>query len=204
MKFIYRWAAVLVASLAFGAAAFGQAATPTLTFAAENVTGLESVTPKLTWSTSPAATSCTASGDWTGTKAAAGTETLAAIMVSKTYNLTCTWPSGTSVTLAWTAPTTNTNGTALTDLAGYTIHYGNTASNLNQTRQHMFPTSTGTPVPGLTAGEWFFCVRAVNALGAASDCSNTVSKTLTAGSVNKSVGIVVNPKPSPPTNLRVE
>ena len=29
-----------------------------------------------------------------------------------------------ATTLNWTAPTTNTDGTALTDLAGYKIYYG--------------------------------------------------------------------------------
>jgi hypothetical protein len=44
----------------------------------------------------------------------------------------------------------------------------------------------------------------VNAASITSDCSNTVSKVLSASNVNRSVGIVVNPKPAAPTALTVE
>ena len=177
---------------------------PSLTFAAENVTGAGSVTPRLTWSTTPAAQSCTASGDWSGTKAASGTETLAAITASRTYNLTCTWPAGTSATLRWTPPTTNTDGSALTDLRSFTVHYGTSATALAQTKAVSSATATSDTVTGLAAGTWYFCVRAVNAASITSDCSNTVSKVLSASNVNRSVGIVVNPKPAAPTALTVE
>ena len=46
-----------------------------------------------------------------------------------------------SVTLSWTAPTENTNGTALTDLAGYWIYYGTSANALTK--------STKVSNPGL-------------------------------------------------------
>lgn len=186
------------------------AATPlfaqTLTFTAENTTGTASVVPKLTWSTTPAATSCTASGDWSGTKAAAGTETLAAISVSKTYNLTCSFAAPSVATLSWTVPTTNTDGSAYTDAKGFLVYGATSAAGLATAtpRNHFFPTSTGTPYTGLAAGTWFFCVKAVNQLDQASACSNTVSKTLVAGSQNKSVGITVNPVPNAPTALTVE
>jgi hypothetical protein len=202
MKLLVRSILALVASLAFGAAATGQ----TLTFTAESVTGVESVVPKLTWSTSPAATSCLAGGDWSGNKAASGTETLAAITASKTYNMTCTWPSGTQVVLTWVAPTTNTDGSTLSNLKGYLIYAAATEAGLATAtpRNHFFPSSNTTPYTGLTAGTWFFCMKAVNAVDVASACSNSVSKTLTAGTANRSVGIVVNPRPNPPTALTVE
>jgi hypothetical protein len=38
-------------------------------------------------------------------------------------------PSGTTATLTWDAPTTNADGTPLTDLAGYRIYYGTTSGN---------------------------------------------------------------------------
>lgn len=177
---------------------------PTLTFSAESVTGAGSVTPRLTWSTTPAAQSCTASGDWSGTKAASGTETLAAITASRTYNLTCTWAAGSSATLRWTPPTTNTDGSTLTDLRIYTVHYGTSATALAQTKNITSAGANSDTVTGLTAGTWYFCVRAVNAASVSSDCSNIASKTLSASSVNRSVGIVVNPKPSSPTELAVE
>lgn len=186
------------------------AATPlfaqTLTFTAENTTGNGTVVPKLTWSTSPAATGCTASGDWSGAKAAAGTETLAAINVSKTYNLTCAFPAPSSAVLSWTIPTTNTNGSAYTDPKGFNVYGALSAAGLPTAtaRSGGGPTSTGVTYTGLTAGTWFFCVKAVNLLNAESVCSNTATKTVIAGSQNKSVGITVNPVPNAPTDLTAE
>jgi hypothetical protein len=100
------WLVLLIILAVFSVSANAQAASPTLTFTAQTTTGNGSVVPALTWATSPAAQSCTASGDpaWTGTKAAAGTQTLAAITSSKTYQLVCTWPGDTTATISWTDP----------------------------------------------------------------------------------------------------
>lgn len=153
------------------------------------------LTPKLTWATTPAATSCTASGDteWTGAKTASGTATLTAFPATDLhgYAIVCNWPGDTQAALAWTPPTTFTDGSALakcataTDtgqcLTGYMIEFGPTAANLNQSRFHMFPASTSTPVTGLTAGQtYFFAIRAITGTGAQSARSNTVSKVLAA------------------------
>lgn len=177
---------------------------PVLTFTPSTTTGAGSVVPVLTWSTTPVASSCTASGDWSGTKAASGTETLAAITQSRTYNLTCTWPAGTSATLRWTPPTTNTDSSSLTDLRGYTVHYGTSATAMAQSKNITNAGALSDTVTGLAVGTWYFCVRAVNAASVSSECSNTASKTLSASNMNRSVGIVVNPKPSNPTGLTAE
>lgn len=85
--------------------------------------------------------------------------------------------SGTA-TLSWQAPTTNTDGAALTDLAGYRIYYGSSAGNLNDT----IPlTSVGLQtyvIDNLAAGTWYFAIRAVASTGAESALSDTVSKTI--------------------------
>ena len=180
--------------------------TPSITFTANVTTGNGSVTPVLTWSTTPAAQSCTASGDWTGTKAASGTQTLAAITKSATYNLSCSWPGQSSITVKWTPPTTNTDGSALTDLAGYKVYYGtsSTMSN-NQVKDVTGGTTTQTVLSPLVAGTWYIVASAYNAAGVESDKTAIISKTLSASaSTSKTVGIVVNPVPSAPTNLTAE
>jgi uncharacterized repeat protein (TIGR01451 family) len=48
----------------------------------------------LTW-TSTNATSCTASGSWSGTKAVSGSESTGNLTSSRTYTITCTGPGGT-------------------------------------------------------------------------------------------------------------
>lgn len=146
----------------------------------------KTVIPKLTWATTPAATSCTASGDaaWTGTKAASGTTTLAGVTVSKTYVLVCSWPGVTKATLTWTPPTTNTDGTPYTDPNGFRIQWGNTGPAEAQLDQTTYiPQSAGNSwtSPNLAAGTWYFGVKAVNALGLESALSNVASKVLTAG-----------------------
>lgn len=174
----------------------------TITFAAATTTGDGKVSPVLTWSTSPAAASCTASGDWTGSKGASGTVTLADITKSATYNLTCSWNG--SAILNWQAPTQNTDGSALTDLAGFHILYGSNSANLNQTLDVKGPGVVTATISPLTTGTWFFTISSYNARNIDSVVSNQISKIVAAGSGSKSVGITVNPVPNPPTNFTVQ
>lgn len=140
------------------------------------------LTPTLTWSTTPAATSCTASGDsaWAGSKTASGTQTLAAFPVTtpKAYALICTWPGQTSALLTWTPPTTNTDGTPLTNLAGYRINWGTAADARTSVVQVAANVSTHT-ISNLAAGTWYFGVKAFTTQGAESASSNVVSRVLT-------------------------
>lgn len=141
------------------------------------------LTPTLTWSTTPAATSCTASGDsaWAGSKAASGTQTLAAFPTTtpKAYALVCTWPGQTQALLTWTPPTKNTDDTPLTNLAGYRVSWGASATALTQVAQISNPSTTTYTVTNLTAGTWFFGVKAYTTQGTESALSNVVSRALT-------------------------
>lgn len=83
-----------------------------------------------------------------------------------------------SATLSWDAPTTNTNGSALTDLSGYRIYYGPSASELNETVQI---TNIGVQtyvIENLDPGTWYFAIRAVTSEGAESALSDIVAKTI--------------------------
>ena len=162
----------------------------TVTFTANKTSASGSLTPVLTWSTTPVASSCTASGGWSGTKFAAGSETLAAITSSKSYTLTCTWGSG-IVKLNVTPPKTNTDGSALTNLAGYKAVYGNSSSALTKSMSFSDPTATSLSVPSLLAGTWYFAVRAVNSAGVESDNSNVAQKSITGASAAKTVNISI-------------
>jgi len=149
----------------------------TINFTANQTTATGSLTPVLTWSTSPVASSCTASGAWSGTKFASGSETLPTITASKSYTLTCSWGGG-SATVNWTAPTTNTNGTPLTDLAGFKVLFGTSASALNQSQMVNDPRATSKTLSSLGAGTWYFAVTAYTSDGVESDLSNLGSKTI--------------------------
>ncbi len=178
---------------------FAQAQTAgTITFTANRTSSSTGFAPVLTWSTSPVATSCTASGAWSGTKFASGTETLATITSSKSYTLTCTWGNGTA-SISWVAPTRNSDGSTLTNLASFKVLYGNSAGNLNLSRTINDPTATSTSIGSLGQGTWYFAVRAVSSTGAESNNSSTVSKNITGASAAKTVAITITPTTPPPT-----
>jgi hypothetical protein len=82
-----------------------------------------------------------------------------------------------TATLSWTAPTLNDNGTALTDLAGFKIHYGTSPG------VHPLTIDAGNvttiQVASLTTGHtYYFVVTAYNTAGIESDPSNEGSKTI--------------------------
>jgi hypothetical protein len=70
-----------------------------------------------------------------------------------------------SVTLSWTPPTQNEDGSPLTDLAAYRIYYGNEPDN--------YPTSIYLDNPGLviyvvenlTPNTYYFVITAINSSG---------------------------------------
>lgn len=173
-----------------------------ITFTAQTTTGVGSVTPVLTWSTAPAAASCTASGSWTGTKAAAGTETLPVILTNATYTLTCSWPD-TGALVSWVLPTQNIDGSSYTNHKLVRILYGRSAAVLDLTRDVPSP-GTSYQFTGLASGAWYFGVKAVNTSDDESALSNVATKTLSAAAANKSVSITVNARPNPPTGVTVQ
>lgn len=73
---------------------------------------------------------------------------------------TVSQPCAGSATLRWTSPTQNTDGTSLTNLAGYRISYGTSATALAQTIQVPSPGASGYTVTNLAPGTWYFAVRA--------------------------------------------
>jgi hypothetical protein len=87
-------------------------------------------------------------------------------------------PATGSATLSWTAPTQNTDGTPLTDLAGYHILYGPSASQLTTTITVSSASETSYVVTGLAPGTYYFAVVAYTSEGADSAPSNVGSKTI--------------------------
>jgi hypothetical protein len=87
-------------------------------------------------------------------------------------------PTTGSVTLDWTPPSENTDGTSLTNLSGYRIRYGTSASSLNQSISVSNPSVSSYVVEDLAAGTWYFSVIAINASGTESVGSNPVSATV--------------------------
>ena len=83
---------------------------PTITFNANPTSVITNGSTTLTWSTTNA-TSCTASGGWTGTKATSGSQSSGPLTQSTTYTLTCSSTGGSTsrtvnVTVVTPSPTT--------------------------------------------------------------------------------------------------
>jgi hypothetical protein len=83
-----------------------------------------------------------------------------------------------NVTLSWSAPTENTNGSALTNLSGYIIYYGTSASAMTQTIDINTVGMLTYVVGDLSAGNWYFQIVAVNAAGVESSPSATVNASI--------------------------
>jgi len=83
------------------------------------------------------------------------------------------------VTLSWTAPTQNTDGTALNDLAGYRIYYGTSPGSYPNPISINSAGITTYVVGNLSPGTYYFVSTAVNSMGIESDYSNVAQKVVT-------------------------
>lgn len=92
------------------------------------------------------------------------------------FNITVASIGNASVSLSWTPPTANEDGSTLADLAGYEVLYGRDANALDQSLQVTNPSINTFVVDNLTAGTWFFAVRSINRSGVSSQLSNVASK----------------------------
>lgn len=94
------------------------------------------------------------------------------------------------VELTWNAPTTNGDGTALTDLSGYKVYYGTSSGVYSGKTDVGMPTCTTMgmgntectyTVASLNSGNYYFAVTAYDSSGNESDYSNEANKTATGG-----------------------
>lgn len=81
-----------------------------------------------------------------------------------------------AATLEWTAPTTQTNGATLADLAGYRIHYGQSTNALTQTIEIRNPSVSTYVIEGLAPGTYYFAVTAFSSRNLESERSNAGMK----------------------------
>jgi hypothetical protein len=152
----------------------GDAERDTLTFLIAN---------KPTWASFNAAT-----GQLSGTPAAAGTASDILIRVSDGravsslagFSIVISPDSmpGT-VTVNWSVPTQNSDGSSIENLAGYRVRYGKSADSLTTMVTVGNAGIVNSTIQGLTPGVWYFSVTAFTSDGAESDDSTVVSATVT-------------------------
>lgn len=136
----------------------------------------------------PWATFNTSNGRLSGTPLLANVGSTANIVISVSdgttsvslpaFTLSVLQAANGTATVTWTAPLTNTDGSTLTDLAGYRVSYGRSSDNLDQLVEVSNPSVLSQQINDLATGQWFFGVQARNANGALSDYSNIVTKTI--------------------------
>jgi hypothetical protein len=151
---------------------------PDITFTASPTTVKKGGYTTLTWSATNSE-GCHAYGPWSGSEPSKGSSTTNGLTATATFILGCFNASGASssakvtvtvsgasgtadgtATLSWTAPTTNTNGTPVTPLKGYTIYYGTSEGSMSHSLVVSGASSTSAEISGLTAGLWYFAIAA--------------------------------------------
>lgn len=81
-----------------------------------------------------------------------------------------------SVSLSWNPPTTNVDGSQLTDLAGYKIYYGRNPGSYTDSVRIDNPGITNFVVDNLVADTYYFAASAINASGFESRLSSETQK----------------------------
>jgi hypothetical protein len=101
-----------------------------------------------------------------------------AVVALPAFNLAVIALGNGTATVNWTPPTANTDGSALTNLAGYRIVYGQSANSLDRTAEVTNPGLTSFTISNLTTGTWYFAVIVVNSAGIQSELSNIATKVI--------------------------
>jgi hypothetical protein len=128
-----------------------------------------------------------ATGQLTGTPTSAQTGSYSNIVVSVsdgqassalapfTISVAGTTASTGSATVNWVPPTQNTNGSALTNLAGIILYYGTAPASLTQSVKLASSSQISYTIANLTAGTWYFGGVAYTNTGVQSAMSPVVS-----------------------------
>jgi hypothetical protein len=128
----------------------------------------------------------TATGQLSGTPTSASAGTYSNIVIAVTdgkasvalaaFAITVIDEQIGAASLLWEPPTTNTDGSALTNLGGYRIVYGASATRLTQTIQVANAGVSSYVVENLAPGTYYFAVRAYTTKGLESANSNVVAR----------------------------
>jgi hypothetical protein len=78
--------------------------------------------------------------------------------------------------VSWTPPVQRTDGSALTDLAGYRVYYGKGLNSLTQIIDIRNAGQTSQFIDNLDTGTWYFAVTAYTNDGLESEMSNLGAK----------------------------
>ena len=83
-----------------------------------------------------------------------------------------------SIAVSWLPPTTNTDGSTLTNLSGHRIYYGNNSATLDRSATVNGAGTTSYVINNLAAGTYYVSVAAVNSSGIEGPRSTVVGRTV--------------------------
>jgi hypothetical protein len=134
------------------------------------------------------ATFSTSTGELAGVPSISDIGTFGGIVISASdgtatselpaFSINVTQISNGSVTISWIPPTANTNGTPLTNLAGYKIYYGTSLGSLSQSVEVTNPSLSSYVIDNLSPATWYFSVVSYNSADVESPESQVVSMTI--------------------------
>lgn len=206
---VRRFAQALAAALAIAGAAAALAAPPAGTFSVTQAAPGGAFTAAWAITSADPASTCVASAapansNWTGAKPLTGSAAVGGVAAGAVLTLTCSTAGNPTADLTWTAPTTNTDGSALTDLKDFVIYRGTAPGSLSAT-DTAGATATAYTVAGLPAGAWYFAMTARNAAGVESAQTGPASTVIAPGEAATfnatAIGVVT---PKIPTGLVVK
>lgn len=91
------------------------------------------------------------------------------------FDLAVTTIGSASVTLSWTPPTQNDDGSTLNDLAGYKIYYGSAPGQYEEQLRVDNPSISTYVVGDLSPTTYYFAATAYNSRGLESDFTNEIA-----------------------------
>ncbi len=165
---------------------------PTVSLSASSTNVSQGGAITLSWNSTDAI-SCSASGDWIGTKESSGSETINELTADSQFVLECSGAGGSSsdsvnvtvvlnntgtALLSWTPPTENTDGSMLADLAGYRVYYGTQPGNYTESVEIANPGLASYLIENLAPANWYFVMTAYNTSNIESAYSPEVSKVI--------------------------
>jgi hypothetical protein len=156
--------------------------TPTATHAS-GTTLTFSIQNKPAW-----ATFSTQTGSLSGTPVATDAATYSNIVISVSdgthtaslpaFAITVNPIANGSITLNWSPPTQNTDGSSLSDIAGFNVYYGTAPNALSQVMQFANPGQSSGTIANLAAGTWYLAVTVYTTAGDESAQTNQVTTTI--------------------------
>lgn len=130
----------------------------------------------------------TATGTLSGTPLAADVASYGPVVISVSdgmastslapFTISVTAVASGTATLSWSPPTQNTDGSPLSDLAGYYIYYGSSAATLSNRLVVSNAGLTAYTLTSLASGTYYFAVSAYTTTGTESAQSNVGSKSV--------------------------